>query len=295
MWKKVVLLVTSTFLIFIAGCLSKDVSEISPISGLAAYSSLINSDPSRRDIFVQDLESGEITQLTNSGTNHAPKWSPDGSKILFLSFTKDNSFDIYIMNKDGKNKLPVVASPANEVTADWSPDGNKIAYISDEDGKPRIYVVDLKTQTSAKVTNDIVVNSGALNWSPDGKRIIFVSSMGQPNTPQVFVMNADGTNILQITDNFSYLLAAPVWCPNNACIIYTPNRPRIMSLDLESMKVVPLIDAKFPLEKEQADIARSPVRGYITFSVDGVFYALDMASQEIYSIGIRALDLSLYP
>jgi Tol biopolymer transport system component len=295
MWKKVVLIIPFVFLVLFVGCRSKLVSETSKMTGWAVYSSLINSDPSNKQIFVKDLDSGKVMQLTYSGMNDEPKWSPDGSKILFLSWTKENSFDLFIMNKDGKQQFPVVASPANEVTADWSPDGSKIAYISDEDGKPRIYVIDLKTQASVKITNHIAVNSGALNWSPDGKRIVFVSSMGQPNTPQVFIMNADGTNIRQLTDNFSYLLAAPVWCPTNVCIIYTPNRPRIMSLDLESMKVVPLIDAEFPLEKEQADIARSPVRGYITFSVDGVFYALDMESEETYSLGIHALDLSLYP
>jgi Tol biopolymer transport system component len=274
----------------------------SRVSGWAVYSQLVSHEPFVTQIFLEDLNTGNTRQLTNSGNNDFPRWSPDGSQILFLSWTTENRFDIYLMNKDGSHQQPIVASSADEMMPDWSPDGSKIAYASNESGKYCIYIIDLLTQVTVKLTTDSVWDFSP-KWSTDGKQIAFISTSSDNNRDgrsQVFIMNADGTNIRQMThyslDNFD---DRPVWCPDDSCIIFTrPNGPlKLMMLNLANSDVTPFLSGIFGPEIQEAGIDRSQRRGYITFSVsDGnTFYAMDITTGEIFPLGVKGLELSLYP
>lgn len=274
----------------------------SHISGWAVYSFWVSQNPAISQIFLKNLETGEVVQLTHSGNNSDPIWSPDGSQIMYLSWTKENSFDIYLMDKDGKDQRPIVASPAEEIMPDWSPDGSKIAYVSNQDGNDEIYTIDLKTNIVNKLAINISPNTGyekwspgSPKWSPDGKQIAFISTTGISNTSQVFVMNVDGTNVRALTDYDLHYDDSPVWCPDSSCIIFERDLPKLMLFDFEHKAFTPLFDDIFPADQGELGLARTFMRGYITFSVDGMFYAMDLKSREIYLLGVKAMDLSLYP
>ena len=274
----------------------------SHISGLAVYSFWVSQDPIVSQIFLKDLDTGVVTQLTNTGNNSDPIWSPDGSQIMFLSWTKENSFDIYLMDRDGSHQRQIVASPAMEIMTDWSPDGNKIAFVSNKDGNDEIYVIDLQTQDTVSLTNNLGIHSGTAKWSPgspkwstDGKYIAFASTTGISGTSQVFIMNADGTNIRPMTDYDLYYDDSPVWCPDDSCIVFERDQPKLMLLDLTSKAVTPFLEGIFPSERVELGLARSSRRGYMTFNVDGMFYAMNMKSREIFPLDIKANDLSLFP
>ena len=274
----------------------------SHISGWAVYSLWVSQNPVISQIFLKNLDTGEVTQLTHSGNNGDPIWSPDGSQIMYLSWTKENSFDIYLMDKDGRNQRPVVAGPAKEIMPDWSPDGNKIAYVSNQDGDDEIYVYDLTAQTTVKLAANSGITSeylkwspGAPKWLPDGKQIAFISTTGISNTSQVFVMNADGASVTVLTDYDLHYDDIPVWCPDSSCITFERDLPKLMLLDIKHKAVTPLLDGIFPSSRGELGLSRSPIRGYITFSVDGMFYAMDIKSREVYPLSIKAMDLSLYP
>lgn len=278
---------------------STPVASTSSISGWVAYSGIVHREPLVTQIFLKNLDTGKVRQLTNSGNNDQPKWSPDGSKIMFLSWTKDNSFDIYLISKDGTDQRPVVATSANELIGDWSPDGKKIVFASNQDGDDQIYMIDLGTQVVSKLTN-IQGFATLPSWSSDGKRIAFeAANVGNAGRSQIFIMNADGTDIQQITqydiDTFD---GAPFWCPDNSCIIferYVNGLLRLMSVDLKSKQVTPLLDNVFDPKYDQAKLENSSSRHYLTFSVGEKFYAMDMITKEVFPLGVDAFDLSLYP
>jgi dipeptidyl aminopeptidase/acylaminoacyl peptidase len=282
----------------VGSTLSPPVLVTYPISGWAVYSSWVSQNPVESQIFLKNLDLGEITQLTYSGNNSGPIWSPDGSQIMFLSWTKDNSFDIYLMDKDGKRQRPIVASQATEIMPDWSPDGNKIIYVSNKDGNNEIYLFDLVNKTTKMLTKSQEIKASP-KWSTDGKKIAFISNSGASGRTQIFVMNTDGTDITPVTEFDLFYDDSPVWCPDNSCIILTrlENGPKLMILDLSNRKVRPLLGNLFNSEKNvsEAGVARSPLRGYITFYIDETFYALDIKNREIYSLDIKAKELSLYP
>lgn len=272
------------------------------ISGWVVYSALVSHEPFVTQIFLKNLDTGEVTQLTNSGNNSWPRWSPDGSQIMFDSWTEENGSDIYLMNKDGSNQRLIITSSVNDLVPDWSPDGDKIAFVSDKDGDSNIYVLDLQTMITTRLTTD-VLGGFAPKWSPNGQKISFVSNSSKykkDGRSQVFIMNIDGTNIKQMTPyDIDHFEDSPVWCPDSSCIIFMRfigGVPKLMFLDLANGEATPLLTGVFDDNLMETNLTRSFSRGYITFVAGKIYYAMDTKTKKIYSLGIEnALALSLYP
>lgn len=272
------------------------------ISGWIAYSVLVSREPFVTQIFLKNLETDETRQLTNSGNNSWARWSPDGTQIMYVSWTKENLFDIYIMDKGGGNQRPIISTPANELVPDWSPDGRKIAYVvSDEDSISNIYVFDLQTMKTMQITSD-TLGGFAPKWSPNGSELSFVSNSSEnkrDGRSQVFIMNADGSDVRQMTPyDLDHFEDSPVWCPDSSCIIFMRfiGPPKLMFLDLASGEVTQFIPNVFDDEIMETGLARSSSRGYITFIAGETYYAMDVNTKRIYSLGVKnAYDLALYP
>jgi PKD repeat protein len=136
------------------------------------------------DIVVQDLESGDETVILDSGYNLHPNWSPDDRKIAFDSADCLNCvYHIYTMNPDG--------SDIEQLTLDGLPHG-------------------WTNVTPA--------------WSPDGTRIAFGSDRAGSKKNQlrdIFVMNADGSNQVNLTHVVDGRATHPTWsAPNGSYISY---------------------------------------------------------------------------
>jgi Tol biopolymer transport system component len=81
-----------------------------------------------------------VARLTNHAAfDQQPAWSPDGSKIAFVS-QRDGNSEIYVMHADGSNQTRLTDDDANPA---WSPDGRKIAFASNrgENDNWDIYVM----------------------------------------------------------------------------------------------------------------------------------------------------------
>lgn len=132
------------------------------------------------DIWLMDMALPENpTQITTDPANDVePRWSPDGSRILFSS-TRGNSGgvnDIWTMNADGSDAKRLAGWPESyEWGAVWSPDGKWVAFATTRDVKYEIYV--LPTDQSAEplnLTQNDYLDSYP-DWSPDGRWLVFVS------------------------------------------------------------------------------------------------------------------------
>jgi hypothetical protein len=154
--------------------------------------------------------SGTPTPLTNSaGSNAAPAWSPDGTKIAFTSTRDDGNLEIYVMDADGGNQTRLTNDIEWDYDPIWAPDGSRIAF-SHGGNLPDIYVMNADGTGPVNLTPSPASADYSAAWSPDGTKIAFISD--RVGNAEIYVMNADGSN----PTNISNTLAAeghPDWQP----------------------------------------------------------------------------------
>jgi TolB protein len=156
--------------------------------------------------------------------------SPAEPRLLFLR-SPDATWlrvDIYTMNADGTNVLPVTThgrawSPA------WSPDATHIAFAKfgeNSDVLAEIYVIDADGSHPRNLSNRTTALEYSPAWSPDGQRIAFQSNRhALPNAcceTSIYVMNADGSNVQRLTTNSDD--AYPRWSPDGKTIAFASTR-----------------------------------------------------------------------
>jgi hypothetical protein len=134
------------------------------------------SPDGQRIAFARDFQVYTIkpdgTSLTevapgSPAENHSPSWSPDMSKLAFVTSRDEGIDEIYVMNPDGSAQTRITNNFAIDTSPRWSPDGTKIIFESDrDDGNHEIYVMNSNGTGQTRVTN----NPGHDN-SPDWRPI----------------------------------------------------------------------------------------------------------------------------
>ncbi len=106
------------------------------------------------DIYKVSSNGGQITNLTNNGaSNMSPRFSPDGSQIVFASNVSGN-LDVWTMDTNGGSLTQITQDIGSDLFPCFSPDGQKIAFTSNRTGSFKIYVLDLNTQSLVRLTDD---------------------------------------------------------------------------------------------------------------------------------------------
>ena len=103
----------------------------SPDGSRIAFTSNRNADADQRlNIFVMDVNGGNVRQITRMRSASRPYWSPDGKGILFGAVT-DSGRKVYMVDADGRNrwKVSLPNIEAGMFARGWSPDGKKILYL----------------------------------------------------------------------------------------------------------------------------------------------------------------------
>lgn len=147
------------------------------------------NDNRRLHIFVVDLGTGEIRQLTDGAHyEHSIDWSPDGREIAFVSNREPHedqffNYDLFALNVSNKAIRRLTATENAEYQPRWSPDGKTLVYLGTKRG-----LTDL--ETNMEDTHVWLINADGSNrreigaaidnrqldagWSPDGKWVYFI-------------------------------------------------------------------------------------------------------------------------
>lgn len=142
--------------------------------------------------------------VTSGFDNMVPRWSPDGSKIVFMS-NRDGNTEIYVMNADGSGVQRITNDPGDDEYPAWSPDGEKIAFNSNRDGTMGIYTVNASDGGDVQLLTPDDAADYWPAWSPDGARIAYMSDPPPYNGHHnIAIMNSDGSGREQITNEPSF-------------------------------------------------------------------------------------------
>jgi Tol biopolymer transport system component len=180
--------------------------------------------------WVHEVKTGHqrVVARVEGGIGHAVVWSPDGSKLAYTRQTPqpEGLSDIFVMNADGTNQTNLTNTPSvSEWEVNWSPDGSKLAYTSARENQSDIYVMNSDGTNPVNLTDSMpeAMGAGHPNWSPDGEKIAFVSGPREdaPGRSGIYVMNADGTNPVNITSAATPdLWGPPIWSPDGTKIAF---------------------------------------------------------------------------
>lgn len=160
------------------------------------------------EIYLADLVSGGVERLTRTDEwEGRPRWSPDGTKIMFVA-TVGGRPQIRVLDLKRRVTAAPVSSSAVDAFAEWSPDGEQIVFTSNRDGGYHIYVANADGTSLVQLTSG-EGSDWAPSWSPDGSQIAFIST--REGLPEVFVIRADGSGLARVTQTEGGWVTAVQW------------------------------------------------------------------------------------
>lgn len=220
-------------------------------------------------IYTMDADGKNARKVsTGDGRTTCAYFFPDGERIVYSSTRHAGpecppepdmtrgyvwglyDYDVYLARADGSDVVRLTESPGYDAEATVSPDGSKIVFTSVRDGDLEIYTMDPDGSNVTRLTEEVGYDGGPF-FSPDGAKIVYrahhptdsaeiadyrallAQGFIRPGRLEIWVMDADGANKRQITDNGAANFA-PFFHPDGRRLVFASNvhEPRSRNFDL---------------------------------------------------------------
>jgi len=209
-------------------------------------------------IYIMNLEGSNVYQVsTGTGGTTCGYFFPGDRRVLFSSTHLNSTlcppdpprgeryrwalddYDLFTISLKGWDLQRLTTTPGYDAEATISPDGRTIVWTSMRDGDLDIYTMRLDGTNVKRLTETIGYDGGAF-FSPDSKRIVYrahhpasekdikvykellAKNLVEPSHMELFIMNADGSNQTQITENGKANFA-PYFMPSGKGVIFASN------------------------------------------------------------------------
>ncbi len=160
------------------------------------------------ELFLMSHNGLNPVNLTNNntGVDQEAVFSPDGKQIVFISNRLDSNpgsdFEIFLIDRDGGNLKQLTTNSTHERNPSFSPDGTRILFSSGPAGNRELFLMNTDgTGLPLQLTNNVNIDDHDPIFSPDGKQILFISNRTGPNENELYIIDNDGGNPIQLTTN----------------------------------------------------------------------------------------------
>ena len=206
-----------------------------------AYVSTINKGTTNQKYVLQIADAdghNPRTIFSSSKQILSPAWSPDGSRLAYVSFESGNSA-IYVQDIIQGTRAKVSAKKGINSAPAWSPDGQQLAFTLSVGGSPDIYVFNMAVKNLKRLTSGPAIDTEPC-WMPDGKSLLFTSD--RSGGPQIYQVSANGGKAQRLTFDGKYNAAADI-APDGRYMTLVNNsgngfRIAIMDLQSRAMRVI---------------------------------------------------------
>lgn len=197
--------------------------------------------PGRFELQIADADgNGAQTALASREPIISPSWSPDGSKLAYVSFEAKKPV-IYVHDLlTGKRHIAANFKGSNSAPA-WSPDGKKIAVVLTKDGTSQLYLVNADGSGVTRLSTSSGIDTEP-QFSPNGEFIYFTSDRG--GSPQIYRQPVAGGAAQRISFDGSYNVT-PRLSPDGKSMAFVTRSSgsfRVAVMDLASRQVQILTD-----------------------------------------------------
>src|ERR1700733_10948046 len=183
----------------------------------------VSSRTGTKEIWVMDYDGANQHPLTSlHSISLTPRWSPDASRIAFTCFAPAHGLvspQICMYSVDANKVITFPRFKGTNSSPAWSPDGSKLMFESSMLGNPEIFMSDANGGSPKRLT---FANGASTSpsWNPKtGATVVYVSDRG--GIPKLYMMNADGTNSVELDLPDKGYLIDPAWSPNGALLAFS--------------------------------------------------------------------------
>ncbi|OLB60470.1 MAG: hypothetical protein AUI13_00160 [Gemmatimonadetes bacterium 13_2_20CM_2_69_23] len=162
---------------------------------------------------LMSADGSGLVFLTNEASDAQPTWSPDGTRIAFIS-SRNGRSGVYVLNAGVPTLLTntprAVSKPA------WSPDGTRLAFTCEVDsGNSDICVINANGTGFTRLTSDPGQDAGPA-WKPDGSRIAFATTR-YAGAYELASMTPDGGDVTRLSP--ATAASDPAWKPDGTKLV----------------------------------------------------------------------------
>lgn len=181
------------------------------LTGKIAFTCQIFRNADRNQICIINADgTGWFRLTTRDSTDYNyPAFAPDGNSVIY-SANLAGSYDLFESDLNGHERQ-ITDLPGEEYSSAISPDGQQLAFTYNDGAHQTIWLTDRAGNHPHPITNGNNLEAWDPTWSPDGSQILFAS--GSIGNIQLLLMDADGTNIRQVT-SLPNLRGRSSWSPD---------------------------------------------------------------------------------
>ncbi|MDR2838070.1 MAG: Tol-Pal system beta propeller repeat protein TolB [Azonexus sp.] len=184
---------------------------------------------------------GAATALTSTEPIISPVWSPDGSRLAYVSFEKKKPI-VYVHSLASGRRTVVANQKGSNSAPAWSPDGSRLAVVLSKDGNSQIYLVNAD---GSGMPQRLAASPGIdtePRFAADGS-LYFTSDRG--GSPQIYRMTAGGSDVQRVSFEGNYNVS-PRPAPDGKTLAFITRREgrfQLAVMDLASRQVQVLTDS----------------------------------------------------